>query len=749
MNTSFVRALTGQLWSMGNDRFELILARRLDGWPVLQRLALAGSEVDWAAPGVDLPWGPAIGMGSPARTFGPGNGLECMGVDIGPAGDELLLRFAGPDGLRVVQHIKPSADKAVLRLWVTLTNESGETISGITRFDAANLTLQFSPAEPQTGYILGWMEGPRADAPGRPPLPFKYGGWIPRFLYGEGFQIPPPPAGGWTAPVYRLVQERLARLPLRSGKRSTYQNHPWITVLDTQRQAGFFLGFEWSGTWKIDAAHMPADHIVSVSACTDANTHTLRPGEMLESPAAFVGLFAGDWDDAFNACRRYVGDEIIPKVTPTTPTSLHVYWMHDKYHSDDAIRREIDAAAEAGFETTYVEARWWDKSVDMGDFSLGLGDFTDSRKKFPMGLKSMSDYVHSKGMYMGVWFEFERVDIRTANLGRNPWRPEWLVHQRGHPYRSWCQHVFLLCLGVKAAAEWALENMTWAINEYGIDYVMIDSNEWAVCDDPSHDHRERDGEWAQTQGMYYVLRGLRERFPDLMLLNSAGGSQRGDFGMARYCTCMHPHDNCHPSAKQRRFVHGTGCMYPSSFQAQNFSDYQLAPDESGWEIPQPQLPGVFTDLKRLEWRGLNRMLGYFITGMEVAALPAGHRALLRRLNDTYKRIRACANGDRYVLAGPRELVEPECREADNWEVYQQIAPDRKTVAVNFYRCLSTEASYTARLRGLDPAATYRAEFHSGRPGRVFTGAELMSEGCVCALAAPLSADIMILTREGA
>ena len=746
MNTSFARSLGAHSWSIGNDQFKLVVALRQDGLPVVEHLTLGGSEFDWAPAHLDYPVGPVVEAGNPAVVLRPGEGLALAGVEVEASPTRLSLRFASEIGLSVTQHFAPSPDKAVVRSWVTLSNESSSAISGITRFDAAHLVFQFGPAEPQAGYVLGWMEGPRADAPGYPPLPFKYGGWIPKFLYGENFVIPPPPAGGWSAPVYRLVQERLTQLPLRSGKRSTYQNHPWLTVLDTQRQGGFFLGFEWSGTWKIDAGHTPDDHTVSVRACTDANAHTLKPGETLESPAAFVGLFAGDWDDAFNACRRYVGDEIIPKVKPITPTSLHVYWMHDKYHSDEAIRREIDAAAEAGFETTYVEARWWDRSADEGDFSIGLGDFTDSRKKFPMGLKGMSDYVHSKGMNMGLWFEFERVDLRTANQGPLPWRPEWLVQQRGHPYRSWCQHVFMLCLGVKAAAEWALENMTRAIEAYGIDYVMIDSNEWAVCDDPTHDHGAADAEWAQTQGMYFVLRSLRERFPNLMLLNSAGGSQRGDFGMARYSTCMHPHDNCHPSAKQRRFLHGTGCMYPSSFQAQNFGDYRLAPGELGWAVAQPQPPGVFSDLKRLEWRGLNRLMGYFITTMEVSALPAEHRAQLKKLNQTYQQIRACANGDRYVLAGPRTLVEPEYLEADNWEVYEQVSPDRDRIAVFFYRCLSTEPEFTAVLRGLDAGAIYHAETYSGRPARDVSGAELMTHGYTCRLEMPRSADIVILSR---
>ena len=175
-----------------------------------------------------------------------------------------------------------------------------------------------------------------------------------------------------------------------------------------------------------------------------------------------------------------------------------------------------------------------------------------------MGLRGYSDYLHAKGMRFGLWFEIERVDIRTCNRGLRPWKPEWVVHQKGHPYRSWCQHAFMLCLGYRGAQDWAIENLSWAIREYEVDWLMLDSNEWAVCDDPGHDHGPGDGEWAQVRGLYRVLGEMRTRFPQMTILNSAGGGQRSDFGMARYCHIQHTHDDGLSSAKQRRFHHGPG-----------------------------------------------------------------------------------------------------------------------------------------------------------------------------------------------
>lgn len=746
MNSPFVRRDPDGSYVLGNAAFQMVVGLNAEKIPALRSLTSTRQpQVNWAS--AARPLGPELTVKGMGYSIGRGN----IGFSRLEADTELRLIYLLANGLEVTQHLRPSPDKAVWRSWVSLRNATAAPVTGITRFDAANLILSAGASQPQCGYVLGWLEGPRADAPGHHALPFTYCGWIPKFLYGGLDTDLPPRPTSWVAPVYRFCQERLTRLPLRSGKRSTYDDHPWVTVLDPQRQGGWFLGFEWSGTWKIDVEHLLPSREVSIFACTDANSHDLQAGETLVSPAAFMGVFAGDWDDASNLCRWYVDDEIIPKIEKPWPTTLHVYVWHNTPEKRNRayLEHEMALAADLGYESTYVETIWWQEGADPGDFSVGLGDFADSRTKFPNGLRAMSDHVHRLGINMGLWFEIERVDIRTCNRLRNPWKPEWIVQQKGHPYRSWGQHFFMLCLGVEAAQDWALENVLWAVREYDLDYIMFDSNEWGVCDDPTHDHGAGDGEWAQTQGFYRVMEGVRAAYPNIMILNSSGGSQRGDFGIARYSNCIHPHDQAVPSTKQRRYMHGTGCMYPTSYQANLMTDYTADPHGGGWvegNTPQ-QPPSQPVTAERFEWRVLNRMLGYYADGLELCVLPDYQLEILRKALPFYKRIRHCTHSDRYVLAGPSMQYAPMVDEDDNWECYQYVARDGGMAVLYIYRCLSTERTRTWKLRGLDPEARYRADFWSGLPERDYTGAELMERGYTCTLENTRNADIMVLTRK--
>jgi len=720
-----VARLGDSSFALGNDLFELTIAVPIDGLPVVEQLvSREHADLDWGS-GKEIAPAVSVVDGEAQRAVG----LSCSGVRVSEAGDELLLLYAGDGGLEVCHHLRPVATVPVWHCWTMITNTGDQKDVG--RVDALGFGLGVSGAVPQVAYVLGWLDGPRVEAPGRPPIPFPYDSWIPRLLYGDGAPTPPPPPeGGWSLPVLRLVRESLTRLSLRSGKRSTYDDHPWVAVMDPGRDAGIIAGLEWTGTWRLDASHQWEEHQVALVAHADGNVHELPRGSTLTSPRAFVGLFDGDWDDACNASRRYMRQEVLPPGLEGFPYVHHGTGPLNRLFLTEAfLYEEVDAAADLGFESFYVGAMWSASSAIEGDFSIGLGDFSDSRQKLPSGLRALSDHVHARGLRFGLWFEVERVDMRTANLGQHPWSPAWLVHQQGQAYRSWLQHVYLLCLGVEDAVQWAIDNVSRAIEAYGVDWIELDGNEWAVCDDASHDHGTRDGDATQAEGFYRVIEALHARYPDLVIENCAGGSQRGDPMLARHCRTMHCHDVYGPSSRARQYARGTGSMYPSSYAMLSVKGLDCSPE-------------------RLEWRLLNRMLGQLAThGDPLSTLVEDQKAVLRSALKTYKELRPTLHGDRYVLLEPGEVRQPGNAEPGQWEAYEHVSLDGELASVLVYRCGSSRTECQVQLKGLDGEVRYGMASHTGRVAGIRTGSELMDQGLTLRLETPLSADAIILRRQ--
>jgi len=733
-------------YKIGNQNISITIALNENGMPNLSEVDIVNRKsgvLQWTKDREFVLF-PAIVVDGKAYDYNS-EGVAFAGMEMDPHTQALSVRYFLQNWCMIRYYIKPASNSAAFTTWTALENISDQEIKDISRFDAMHIGLDGFEVEPQAGYLLGWLSGVRMDAPGRHAvLVNSQSPWHPG-MYNVLDYLPQnqfKPEAGWTFPKLRLIRERLTKLPLRSGRRATYHNYPWVTVNDTRNRWGFYAGFEWSGKWGMDIDYSPGSRRVTLSTYSDGYSHDLAKGERLESPKAFLGFFEGDWDDAFNSSAAYAKSEILPKPPEHFP---RLHWSVGFGSLLNATGRELfehaEAAARAGFEAIMVDAGWWKDSPRSGEFSYGLGDFRDNKEKVEGGLKALSDHLHSLGLQFGLWFEFERVDIRTAMKGNHPWKPEWIVHQDGYPCRSWCQNVYSLCLGVKEAAEWALENISEAIQKYGVDWIMMDSNSWKPCNDPSHGHGPKDGEWAQIHGLYSVLGGIRKRFPQITIMNCAGGAQRGDFGLARYCDMLACDDLNEPSAVNRQYAYGVGCMYPNYYgiQAQvRYASDRVCDDGHSLDIP----PEVF------EWRALNRIVGFYQPVYSHRNIHDGNMDIMKKVVNTSKQIRRSFHGARYTHAGPGVFIEPEMSESDNWEVYEYISPERDLISVVYYRCMSPDADFLVRLKGVDPERCYTLTSHSGRYCGTYSGQELAGQGFLLNLDRTKSADVLILKRVG-
>ena len=226
MPDRFVRLDPDGAWTLGNDAFALSIRHEPQQVPIVEALHFtARPDLNWAVP-THRPV-PMVVAGGVRYALAEGN-ARLLDMTSDPQFADLRLRYALENGLEVTQHLQPSPDKAVWRSWVTLHNPTPSPIAGITRFDAANWGFSAGSRQPQCGYVLGWLEGPRARRARVTTRSVHVLRLDPQVPVRKRARDPAcRRAGGWHAPVYRLVPgAALTRLPLRSGKRSTYETIP-------------------------------------------------------------------------------------------------------------------------------------------------------------------------------------------------------------------------------------------------------------------------------------------------------------------------------------------------------------------------------------------------------------------------------------------------------------------------------------------------------------------------------------------
>ena len=71
-----------------------------------------------------------------------------------------------------------------------------------------------------------------------------------------------------------------------------------------------------------------------------------------------------------------------------------------------------------------IDSGWYGNSEHWWDL---VGDWEVNSQKFPNGLKEAADYIRSKGMVPGLWFEMESVTNGSIHYEAK----EHLIHKNG------------------------------------------------------------------------------------------------------------------------------------------------------------------------------------------------------------------------------------------------------------------------------------------------------------------------------
>lgn len=438
----------------------------------------------------------------------------------------------------------------------------------------------------------------------------------------------------------------------------------------------------------------------------------LDPGETIETPMSFFALAKGDGDDAGNEIFRFLKRYVFQPPLPDTPLVTYCIWLTEK-DSQNKLLSELALAKQLGIDVFYHDASWYEGSSlvpGMNDWSSGLGSYTESREKFPDGMKALSDAVHLAGLKFGVWVDPGNVDAARVDSGEIP--SEWLAMVDGKPLGS--NHPSLspmkqLCLGDPKVVAWIEQQLTTIIEKWHIDWIKWDPSGTASyeCNRTDHGHGKTDGAYAAYRGRLEILQYLLKRFPNL------SGFE------------------CDPSLKYARTNPGPQGLLPGGYTNEFISGPMLSPNVWG-SLATAGKGDMRGESLTARWYSASALDYYFrrhfthgvtfgnVNGMSsqlLSAAPPGFIEAFQRNLLAFKQYRHLLLDDVY---------HPQVTAAD-WSSIQYIEENASESVVFAFRDGSKIADATIRLRGLDAHAQYRVTSLNDRPGRERTiaGSELM------------------------
>jgi alpha-galactosidase len=333
------------------------------------------------------------------------------------------------------------------------------------------------------------------------------------------------------------------------------------------------------------------------------------------------------------------------------------------------------------------------------------GTWEPDRRRFPKGLREVSDFCHANGIRSMVWFEPERVHMNTW-LAEN--HPEWI---HGGAKGG------LLDLGNPECRKWATDHFDKLLTDEGIDIYRQDYNIDPIEFWRAADAEDRQGitEIRHVEGYLAYWDELLRRHPKMFIDTCASGGRRNDVETLRRAVPMLRSDYTFEPVGEQCHTYGVSFWMP--FHGTGFIEIS-------------------------KYLGRSCMAPEFTLGCDMRRKDLDYDTL-RQLVKECRRMAPFFFGDYYPLTS-------YSLKNDVWMAWQYDRPDLGEGAVQvFRRADSPYETARLRLRGLRPDATYEVqdiEPHE-QPVRV-AGKALMDDGLPVTLKAKPDSAIFLYRRAG-
>ena len=501
------------------------------------------------------------------------------------------------------------------------------------------------------------------------------------------------------------------------GGRGTNGQMPYFNI-ESSPAKGLIAVLGWPGQWAATFARDAEEDLHIFGGQEDCHLKLL-PGEEFRTPLVVLQFWNGEWLRAQNVWRSWMIAHNVPKPGGQLPPpqtlggSSRAYEEMIKADTQSQIMF-IDRYIEEGIHLDY----WW---MDAGWYVQErgwphVGTWEVDTRRFPDGLRPISDHAHAKGIKILVWFEPERVTKDTWLFDNHP---EWLLGDGD---------TRLLDLGNPEAREWLTEHVDGLLNTQGIDLYRQDFNMdplpfWRAND---ADDRRGISENKHVVGYLDYWDELRRRHPNMLIDSCASGGRRNDLETMRRAVPLWRSDYAYE---------------PIGHQCMTYGISHWLPYHGTGTVACVDAPYYGAGLTPVEdYAFWSNACPSTVCGVDMR-VPEIDYPKLKKLFDAWRRVADLYWGDFYPLTDYH-------LEKDVWMAWQFHRPDLdKGMVQAFRRADSVYTTACLALHGLDPTATYRIEDVMTGNAATKTGAELMDDGLEITMPEQPMAKVLLYSKE--
>lgn len=401
--------------------------------------------------------------------------------------------YAGSNALRVYTEVKNISDDRI-----TLEEVSALIVNGLGGYGISNI---------DNLYLTRFVQSHHAECQPRRNSFYDLG------MFSDPNQAP--------------AQKRIALANV--GSWSTKEELPQGIIEDTEAGSFTMFQIESNASWYYEISDRECEiylYLGGPNLPFGGWSKHLQPGESYHT--LNVALAFGDsLNEVLGEMTKYRrAISGLAEVDSNLPTIFNEY-MHlawDSARAENTLKY-APIMAQTGVEY-YVMDCGWHNEEDPENIYLYVGQWMESKARFPQGVRVITDYIHSLGMKAGLWIEPEVVGIYCEDMLKY-YDDDCFIQRYGK--RIITKDRYLLDFRHPKVISYLSETIRRMVEDYGADYIKYDYNRDLGVGTDLNVCSMGEGLELNAQAFLDWIGDMRRRFPNVVFEACASGGMRMDY----------------------------------------------------------------------------------------------------------------------------------------------------------------------------------------------------------------------------
>ena len=200
---------------------------------------------------------------------------------------------------------------------------------------------------------------------------------------------------------------------------------------------------------------------------------------------------------------------------------MHLSW---DCPTEENTRKYVPSVAALGVKYYVIDCGWHNEEDGKIIYPY-VGQWKESKARFPHGVKAITDYIRAHGMKAGLWIEPEVVGYKCKEM-LDYYDEDCFIHRYGK--RVCVMGRYFLNFRNQKVINYLNETIRRMVEDYGADYIKTDYNQDLGIGVDSDDGGFGLGLAEDRKAYLEWIDSITEKYPDVIIENCSSGGMRMD-----------------------------------------------------------------------------------------------------------------------------------------------------------------------------------------------------------------------------